>query len=402
MLKNKRCKDIYICRQAPSLPKALQYMYFSPEQLELLSLILLVTFGISALIQLFFTIWVHGSLLQKKKADNSRNLPPVSVIIAARSEGINLSKNLASVLEQDYPNFEVVVVNHQSIDDSKFILHTFKEKYPHLKVIELEKNHHQKVGKKLPISIGIKGAKHAHLLFTDADCVPASDQWLKKMAEHFTEKKEIVIGYGPYIRTKGFLNAIIRFDTAWIAMNYLGSARRGMPYMAVGRNMAYSQSVYHRVEGFKSHYSVLSGDDDLFIQDAAKKKNYEICLDPDTFCYSEAKETWQDWITQKQRHYSTSKYYKVFKKWMLGIYPLSLLTLLVSFVTLLFNAKYRWWCLGAFAFVFVLKWIVQGLIYQKLKEKRFVPYLPFLEIGYFLFLPYLFYRTERNRKDTWK
>jgi poly-beta-1,6-N-acetyl-D-glucosamine synthase len=377
-------------------------MYFSPEQLKLLSLILLVTFGISALVQLYFTVWVHGSLLKKEKPKETIHFPPVSIIIAARSEGRNLKKNLAAVLEQDYPNFEVIVVNHQSIDDSRFILLHFKDKYPHLKVIELEKNHHQKVGKKLPISLGIKGAKNEHLLFTDADCVPSSDQWLKKMASRFTDKKEIVIGYGPYIPKKSLLNAIIRFDTAWIAMNYLGLARRSMPYMAVGRNMAYSQAVYHRVEGFKSHYSVLSGDDDLFIQDAAKNKNYDTCLDPDTFCYSEAKETWQDWITQKQRHYSTSKHYKVFKKWMLGIYPLSLLILLVSFVTLLFNEQYRWWCLGAFALVFVLKWIVQGMIYQKLKEKRFVAFLPFLEIGYFALLPYLFYRTERNRKDTWK
>lgn len=377
-------------------------MYFSPEQLFLLSTILLVTFGLSVLIQLYYTIWVHGSLLRKEKVTPPLKYPSISVIIAARNEAENLTKNLGAVLTQDYPSFEVIVVNHQSIDDSKYVLHIYKQSYPHLKVIELERNHHQKVGKKLPLSVGIKGAKNEHLVFTDADCLPSSDQWLKEISAQFDDKKQIVMGYGPYNKTKGFLNALIRFDTAWIAMNYLGAAKSGIPYMAVGRNMAYTQSVYHNVQGFKSHYSVLSGDDDLFIQDAAKKKNYTICLSPDAFCYSDAKETWQEWVTQKQRHFSTSKYYKVFKKWMLGIYPLSLLILLLSFVTLLFNEQYRWLCLGVFVAVFVLKWIVQGLIYKKLKEKKFVPFLPFLELGYFLLLPYLFYRTERNRKGTWK
>lgn len=377
-------------------------MYFSPEQLQLLTFILLGLFAVAVLTQLYYTVWIHGSLLRKKKQKEQANYPPVTILIAARNEAQNLAANLEAVLSQDYPKFEIVVINHQSIDESKFILYTFKQKYPNLRVIELEKNHHQKVGKKLPISIGIKGAQYEHLVFTDADCKPVSDQWLKQIAGNFSEKKQIVMGYGPYNKTKGLLNACIRFDTTWIAMNYLGSANRSKPYMAVGRNMAYTQSVYHGVEGFKSHYSVLSGDDDLFIQDAAKKKNYTTCIDPETFCYSDAKETWTEWITQKQRHYSTSKHYKVFKKWMLGIYPLSLLILLVSFVTLLFNEQFRWWCLGAFAFVIVLKWIVQGLIYKKLQEKKFIPFLPFLEIGYFMLLPYLFYRTERNRKGSWK
>jgi len=384
------------------LPKGLRYMYFSPEQLRWISITLLTLFGLSAVVQLYFTVWVHGSLLKKDIPVENSNLPPVSIIIAARNEGDNLTNNLGFILEQDYPKFEVIVINHQSIDDSKYILHTFKQQYPHLKVIELERNHHQNVGKKMPLSIGIKGASYEHMLFTDADCLPASNQWLKKMAGQFTEKRDIVIGYGPYTKEKGVLNALIRFDTAWIGMNYLGCARRGIPYMAVGRNLGYTQSVYHGVEGFKSHYSVLSGDDDLFIQEAAKQSNYTISLHPDTFCYSDAKKTWEDWISQKKRHYSTIKHYKVFKKWMLGIYPLSLFILLVSFVTLLFSEQFRWWCLGAFTLVFALKWIVQGLIYKKLKEKKFVAFLPFIELGYFMLLPYLFYLTERNRKGSWK
>jgi cellulose synthase/poly-beta-1,6-N-acetylglucosamine synthase-like glycosyltransferase len=377
-------------------------MHFSPELLGIFSWITFIVLATMALIQLVFTVFVHGAVLRKLKNEGNMSFPPVSVIIAARNESENLLNNLPQILEQDYPNFEVVVVNHQSTDDSKYILHTLKMTYSNLKVIEMERSVHQKVGKKLPLSIGIKGANYEHMVFTDADCIPASNQWLRKMASQFSDKKEMVLGYGPYLKRKGWLNAIIRFDTAWIGMNYLGSACSGMPYMGVGRNLAYTKKVYQSVDGFKSHYSVLSGDDDLFVQEAAKKKNYTVCVDADTFCYSAPKETWSEWLIQKSRHYSTSSHYKVFKKWMLGIYPLSLLLLLICFVTLLFNEQFRWWGLGIFAVVVVVKWIVQGNVYLKLKEKSFIPFLPLMEIGYFLFLPYLFYGVDGKRKERWK
>jgi len=377
-------------------------MHFSPEFLGLFNWITLFVLVFTAIIQLVYTIFIHGSILRKPSISEDFEEFPVSIIIAARNESENLLNNLPLILEQDYPKFEVIVINHQSIDDSKFILHTLKLRYPHLRVIEMERNAHQKIGKKLPLSIGIKGAIHEHLLFTDADCMPTSNEWLKKMSHQFSSNKEIVMGYGPYLKKKGLLNSIIRFDTTWIAMNYLGSAKRGVPYMAVGRNLAYTKKAYESVDGFKSHYSVVSGDDDLFIQEAAKKKNYTICMDPDAFCYSLPEETWDEWVIQKSRHYSTRKHYKVFKKWMLGIYPLSLLILLISFVSLLLNEQFRWWSLGIFTFVVAVKWIVQGNVYLKLKEKSFIPFLPFIEIGYFLLLPYLFYRIDGKRKVRWK
>ena len=154
------------------------------------------------------------------------------------------------------------------------------------------------------------------------------------MAEQFSEKKQLVLGYGPYKAEPGFLNKLIRFDTTMIAVHYFSMALMRMPYMGVGRNMAYTKSVFNSVNGFKSHYSVASGDDDLFVQEAAKKKNYAIQLEPDSYMYSDAKTTWETFVIQKSRHYSTSPHYKVFKKLLLGIYPLTSLLLLLSFVIL--------------------------------------------------------------------
>jgi hypothetical protein len=137
--------------------------------------------------------------------------------------------------------------------------------------MEVEKSKHLLPSKKLPLTLGIKKAKYEHLILTDADCSPSSEFWLQRMAEQFTEQKQLVLGYGPYNTEPGFLNKVIRFDTTMIAIHYFSLALNRVPYMGVGRYMAYTKSLFDYVKGFKSHYAVASGDDDLFVQEAAKK-----------------------------------------------------------------------------------------------------------------------------------
>ena len=353
------------------------------------------------LIQFLYVVIIYTRLAFHKLKPAGIETPGVSVIIAARNESENIFKFLPFILEQDYPDFEVVIINHQSTDDSKFILGAYQRQYPHLRIIEIEKSPHIKFGKKLPITMGVKGAKYEHLLLTDADCKPDSNQWLRKMTGQFTEKHQIVLGYGPYKREKGMMNAIIRFDTAWIGMSYLSMAKARMPYMGIGRNMGYTKTVFDSVKGFRSHSGISSGDDDLFIQEAAKKKNYTINVDPETFCYSNAEKTWKDWMTQKSRHYTTAGRYNVIKKMMLGIYPLSLLIMIGTFVTLLFDTNFLLMSLTLFSFVTVVKWIVLGLAFKKLGESKFIAWLPLLDVGYAILAPIMYYTNDNKDVKKW-
>lgn len=379
-------------------------MEFLPDFDVSLVFYLFCFFAGLALIQLLYVLLIHGRLAfyTGKKQQKSDQLQPVTVIIAARNESDNLYQNLPLILQQDYPTFEVIVVNHQSIDESYHILNAYKMQYPHLKVVEVERSKHLSNGKKLPLTLGIKAAKYEHLIFTDADCKPVSNKWLKGMAENFTQEKQIVIGYGPYQPQPGFLNKIIRLDTAMIALNYLSFALAKMPYMAVGRNLGYTKNVFNAVKGFKSHYSITSGDDDLFIQEAARKRNYVIELNPHTFAVSKAKETWSEWKQQKSRHYSTADRYKVIKKGMLGIYPLTLLMLSISFVILMFNPEYRWITLAGFGFVTLVKWWIHGRCLAKLQAKSFIAWLPLLDIFYAILIPVMYYTAEKSTYSKWK
>ena len=354
-----------------------------------------------AFVQFLYVLLVYSRLALHKNQSFKYDKEGVSIIIAARNESHNLFKNLPFILEQDYPKFEVIIINHQSLDDSQYILDAYAQQYANLKIIIIEKSKHLKYGKKLPLTIGIKGAKYDRLLFTDADCKPAGNQWLKNMSSRFSEKHQIVLGYGPYTERKGLLNKVIRFDTAWIAMSYFSMAKAGIPYMGIGRNMGYTKSVFNEVSGFKSHYSISSGDDDLFIQEAAKKRNYTINIDPDSFCYSTSVNSCNHWVKQKSRHYTTAERYKVIKKLMLGIYPLSLLVMLFSFVTLLFDSNFIWMSLAIFGLVLIVKWSVIGISFYKLKESKFIALLPLLDIAYAILTPIMFYATDKKSRNKW-
>ncbi len=370
-----------------------------------LSLFVFCFFAFCALIQLVFTFYFFSRLAFtsfKKKNMKNTEKPPISIIIAARNDSDNLFANLPLILEQDYPNFEVIVVNHQSIDESYHIINAYKMKYPHLRMIEVERSKHIGVGKKLPLTLGIKSALHENLLFTDADCQPESNLWLQGMVDGFANNTQIVLGYGPYKEEEGFLNKVIRFDTIFIAMNYFSFAMAKMPYMGVGRNLAYTKTAFKSVSGFKSHYSISSGDDDLFVQEAAKLNSYSIQLNPETHCYSTPKNSWKSWIDQKSRHYSTAGKYQVIKKALLGIYPLSLILLWFSFVILLLDKEYTLFTGFIFTGVIALKWFVQGRCFSKLKGKKFILSLPFFELFYALLQPVLYYTSEKPRISKWK
>lgn len=378
-------------------------MIWIPEFKQLLPNTIFIVFCSFVLIQFLYVFFIHRKLAfyKEQPISTETKLPPVSIIIAARNESDNLYENLPSILSQNYPEFEVIVVNNQSIDDSGWLLTAFCQQFPNLRVVELGRNRHLRPGKKLPITLAIKAAKYEHFVLTDADCKPTSTNWLRLMASKFNDQKQIVIGYGPFIKSKGIINKIIRFDTAWIGVSYLSMALAKLPYMGVGRNIAYTKSVFNSVNGFKSHYSIPSGDDDLFIQEAAKKNNYTIQIDADSHCYSPAAPSWSRWVYQKSRHYSTSSRYKKFKKFLLGIYPLTLVFMWISFIPLMLFKDFIFLSGCIFFVILLFKWWIQGRCLNQLKEHKFARFFIFWDLFYALLIPVLYYISERKKYYKW-
>jgi poly-beta-1,6-N-acetyl-D-glucosamine synthase len=329
--------------------------------------ILFWTFAAAVLIQLLFYWTIFVRLLAHRIPDLriTDPKPPVSVVIAARDEYLNLYENLPSILEQDYPNFEVIVVNNDSTDESAILLRNFQQQYPHLNVITLERNLNFFKGKKFPLSLGIRTAKNDILIFTDADCKPSSPQWINHMQSGFLNDTGIVLGIGQYRRAPGLLNLLVRYETFMVALQYLSFAIAGMPYMGVGRNLAYRKSLFLRQKGFISHYNIASGDDDLFVNRAAGSTTVNIRVHPDAHTFSRPVNSFKRFYIQKRRHLTTAKYYKTGHKLILGLWAVSTLTL---FTTLAINLALQKFLILT-SILFLLKWISQFIILKKTSQK---------------------------------
>jgi glycosyltransferase involved in cell wall biosynthesis len=337
-------------------------------------------------IQLFYYLYFYARLAFYKPTPRSvSQTHPVSVIICARDEAANLAKNLPGALVQAYrTTHEVIVVNDNSFDDSRYLLEAFQKDFKQLNVVELKQEAKLIPGKKFPLSIGIKSAKHEIVLLTDADCVPASEDWIATMQDAYGPDTEIVLGYGAHHKKKGVLNKLIRWETAHTAIQYLTYALARIPYMGVGRNLSYKKTVFFRHKGFSSHNHIPSGDDDLFINMAATRHNTAICIDPNGFTLSEPAATWRQWAKQKRRHYSTGKYYRPLHKWLLGLYSLSHFVFYPLLAACFVFCPWPW-PLAAFGARFLVQLLVYARCLGKLGEKDLIGWYWLMDIWMFFY-----------------
>ena len=371
------------------------------------NVILLVVFSIfsfTAAIQLFYYYFFYLAVYIHKQSVHDKHTHSVSVIICARNEAENLSNFLQSVLEQDYPDYEVIVVNDCSEDNSYDILGKYLMQYPHLKISTVNKDPKFTHNKKFAQFIGIKAAKNDILLFTDADCQPESEKWLAGMTSHFDDEITFVLGYGGYLNEKGVLNKYIRYDSMTIAMQYLGMAIRGIPYMGVGRNLAYRRSAFFANKGFGIHTNLASGDDDLFVNTNASAINTCVEFSRDTHTRSVPKSSVREWITQKKRHLTTAPYYKLKDKLLLITEPLTRIIFYSAFIVLLLYSFLWPIVLAMFGIRLITQIIVLILVQRRLNEPGVLAYSLIFDIFSPLINSILFLSNLGNRsaKNIWK
>jgi poly-beta-1,6-N-acetyl-D-glucosamine synthase len=370
---------------------------------NIIFLVVFIIFSIAAAIQLFYYLFFYLSVNKPNLKDTNISKQPVSVIICARDEADNLTKFLPSILEQDYPNFEVIVVNDCSEDNSDDILSKFQNQYHNLRVSTVNIDPIFSHNKKFAQFIGIKASKNEILLFTDADCKPESDKWIDGMSKHFNDKTFIVLGYGGYFPEKGILNKYIRYDTVSIAMQYLGMAIRGLPYMGVGRNLAYRRSFFFEKKGFGTHSNVPSGDDDLFVNSNATRENTRTELSHQTHTRSVPHSNIKYWIIQKQRHLTTAPFYKMRDKLLLLTEPLSRVIFYISLIVLL-SFGYLWlYVLAIIGLRLITQTAVISLVQKKLNEAGLVLYSLIFDIFSPLINSIIFLGSrKRSGKNKWK
>ncbi|MBE15280.1 MAG: glycosyl transferase family 2 [Cytophagaceae bacterium] len=331
------------------------------------------------------------------------NLPPVSVIVCAKNEAENLKKHIPVLLQQDYPNFEIVLINDASSDQTKAVMEAFVANDARVKQVNVENIEAFWGSKKYALTLGIKAATHERLLFIDADCYPKSSQWIRHMVWCSKPSAAVVLGYGGYQKIKhSWLNTLIRYETVYTAMQYFSYALAGNPYMGVGRNLMYTKTLFFEQRGFINHMKIPSGDDDLFVNEAATSKNTAVCFHPEAHTLSPAKSSFTSWLIQKRRHVSVARFYQLKDKLLLGGFFLSQLGFFVSALVVGGTTYMLKWVVLLVVLRYLIAWIAVGKSAAKLKEIEVAYLFPLHELFLILFQLGIFSANLISKPKRWK
>ncbi len=368
--------------------------------LEILFWLFIVSAGVQFL---FFAIVSIALSLYKMPVRNDYKIEGVSIVISAKNEFENLKKLIPLLLNQQFHSFELIIVDDKSTDESYDYLIELEQKEESVKLVRIDSTPDHINNKKYALTLGIRAAKHDHILLTDADCFPESNLWLYEMISGFNgDKKIFVIGYSQYYKTSGLLNTFITYETLLTAVKYFGIGLLGNPYMGVGRNIAYRKSFFLEKNGFGKHQTIVGGDDDLFVNQHATKKNTSFMLSQASINYSNPKTTFSEFVQQKTRHLSVGKHYRSTDKFVLGLLSMSKIIFWISFFAAIMSAFRIFFVVGSFLLVMVSLLTALLLLKKKTGDQSSIWLLPILDFLYIFYYISTGLKVLFTKKVRWK
>ncbi|GBU08749.1 glycosyl transferase family 2 [Bacteroidales bacterium] len=388
-------------------------IYLETIYLEKIEIFLLLGLGICFIIQMlyysiFFTkILRYKAQISRGKHVFSSNSQAVSVIICAQNESQNLSKYLPSILSQDYPVFEVIVVNDGSTDESEEILGQLENTYKNLYRTYVPSEVKSLSRKKLAVTIGAKAAKYDLLLFAEASSEPVSKDWIRLMARHFDSEKSVVLGFSAFSKSQGFFNKFAVYDNLFTGMQYLSLALLGRPYMGVKGNMAYKKELFFSHKGFYKHLNLQAGEDDLFINEVATRSNTAVEISQESITVNHLNDL-SIWREMKISRATTQRYYKRDSVFFLRVESFSSSCFFLFSFALLFIGFSSYPIIITVGLLFFLRLLVQVIVINKnaisLGVERFYFTLPIFDFILLIYNIYCYiYRFYRGKNDyTWK
>ncbi len=365
--------------------------------MEVLEYIFYFVGGVQIIYFILYLVTLSKDIVQKP-----RQALPVSVIVCAHDEEQNLKELIPLLLSQNHPDFEIIIVDDRSNDGTFDLLLKETSKDHRLRMVHVNRTPPLFNAKKYALTLGIKAAKYEWVLLTDADCRPNTQDWISSVAKHFSTTTQFVLGFSPYQSKAGFLNSFIRFETLMSGIQYVSFALMGIPYMGVGRNLAYRRSKFLEVKGFNNLIKITGGDDDLFVNQHARKANTAVCIDSDAVVTSYPKTTFSSFFTQKIRHLSVGKYYKFGHRIMLGLFTVSaLLTWLMGIPLAFFSERY-YLILGVLVVRLLMLIITANIASKKLGQKVELWSVPFLDFIYAFYYLVTGMIALASKKVRWK
>lgn len=367
-------------------------------------MLLLIIFCVVFLVQFYFYLVLFRKYTSFQRSEIKQKNYPISVVVCAKNEAGNLKRLLPKLAQQEYSAFEIVLVDDGSTDITLNEMQSFKNAHANaaFKVTIIQILQENSKGKKEALSMGIQTAQNQYILLTDADCQPASEKWIAHMTSHFSQKTDIVLGYGAYQKiNNSFLNKLIRFETLLTALQYFSYTLAGKPYMGVGRNLAYKKEAFIKAGGFKEHSHIRSGDDDLFVSQIANQNNTRICDDKESFTESKPHNSFMNWIRQKRRHITTATHYKPETKILLGLFFISQVAIYGLMLISIISETFRFMIISLFLIRQIFWYITIHKVAMRLHEKDLIAFGPLYEISIIFIQLYIFLKNNISPPKYW-
>jgi glycosyltransferase involved in cell wall biosynthesis len=323
-----------------------------------------------------------------KPAQAAGECPAVSIIVYANNESSNLRENLPSLLNQDYPEYEIIVINDGSTDESDNVLKLLENDHPNLYHTFIPQESKYLSRRKLSLMIGIKAARHDVLLFIEAKCRPLSSRWIDAMVRNYTPQTMIVLGFCAYRTSGSFFHKLVAYDNLLSGLQYLSAALISRPYSGDGRNLSYRKDLFYKHAGYKHSLSLHAGDDDLFVNESATGGNTWVEYTPDSITEMKPFDCFAAWKEMKAARMATRRHFKGRRLAFYRMENLSATLFLgaVAAAAATGLSGYNPLTAGAALLLYALLYVEKAFVLQKLsillQQRPFSVWLPFLEIAH--------------------
>lgn len=335
------------------------YTYLSLPELIILAGLLLVIF-----IRILYVLLYRKVIYRATNNEEPDLTPPLSVIVYACNDASYIKENLPLILEQDYPQFEVIVVNDGSTDETNEELKLLEQRYSNLYHTYLPEEAKTQSRRKLALNMALKASNYDWIVMTTANASPVSAEWLRSLARNMDDKADVVLAYSGLIssRTKGLY---YRMDNLFFQLRYLAMAKKGKPYMGVGNNLAFRKCIYQQ-RLFSGILNIPVGEDDIPVNRIANSENTRVECSPGSVVKVHYQYLAKAWRERKMGYAITRKYYK--------------------------NKSYRWWELEP-----LFRYLFWGLLIASLAKGFFCNWLFALLFIKFSLIYYVIYYFSINR-----
>lgn len=345
----------------------------------MLSLLLYVFIAI-VLIQLFYYLGVFSSFSFSKETENNPKRIPVSVIVYARNQAEEIKQLLPNLVNQNYHDYELVLVDNASTDETLDVYKEYAQMFSNIRLVRVENIETFWNNKKYAQTLGIKAAKHEYLLFIDAEKNIDNEFWIMSMASNFTLNKTIVIGSSMYIKTKGFLSKISRYDLVFSQLHSFSWTNFGSPFSYFSRNLAYKKEEFYKVNGFITHMNNPLGEREFFINEASKSKNTTFSYSKNSVIYLQPLAKFSEWFKQKKDDDILLSELKFGAKFKIRLFNTSqFLFFIIAIALLILQIE---WLITTIIIIlrYLICWIIIGKTTKKFNQKDLIWMFPFLEL----------------------